>query len=250
MGVAYNPSIVTNGLVLCLDAGNAKSYPGSGTTWTDLSGRGNNGTLTNGPTYSSANGGSIVFDGTDDYVNTTLSNTTFTSLNCSLELFFYTNTIKSNTFTTLAGQRCNSDAKTILGLWIESRNSWAGNYLSNYGIIGITFGTTITPQFAVKSPPGSILNNTWYHTVLVSSTTDTKLYINGNLISTVVSSGSLDTSVSGTFGVGCYGISQGILQYPTYLSNQNISSVKVYNRSLSETEIQQNFNALRSRYGI
>ena len=57
-----------NGLVLALDAANTKSYPGSGTTWTDLSGRGNTGTLTNGPTYSSANGGSIVFDGTNDYV--------------------------------------------------------------------------------------------------------------------------------------------------------------------------------------
>ena len=68
MSIFYNPRIVTDGLVLALDAGNTKSYPGSGTTWTDLSGRGNTGTLTNGPTYSSANGGSIVFDGTNDHV--------------------------------------------------------------------------------------------------------------------------------------------------------------------------------------
>ena len=70
MAIFYNPRTITDGLVLCLDAANRKSYPGSGTTWTDLSGRGNTGTLTNGPTYSSANGGSIVFDGTDDIVNT------------------------------------------------------------------------------------------------------------------------------------------------------------------------------------
>ncbi len=63
------PNIITNGLILELDAANRKSYPGSGTTWTDLSGNGNTGTLTNGPTFSSANGGSIVFDGVDDYVN-------------------------------------------------------------------------------------------------------------------------------------------------------------------------------------
>ena len=69
MAISYNPSSVTSGLVLCLDAGNTKSYPGSGTTWTDLSGNGNTGTLTNGPTYSSANGGSFVFDGTDDYAS-------------------------------------------------------------------------------------------------------------------------------------------------------------------------------------
>jgi hypothetical protein len=61
-------SIVTNGLALYLDAGNASSYPGSGTNWTDLSSNGRNGTLTNGPTYSATNGGSIVFDGTNDFV--------------------------------------------------------------------------------------------------------------------------------------------------------------------------------------
>ena len=61
--------IITSGLVLFLDAGNTSSYPGSGTTWTDLSGNGNNGTLTNGPTYTSSNGGAIVFDGINDFVN-------------------------------------------------------------------------------------------------------------------------------------------------------------------------------------
>ena len=71
MSLFHSPSLVTSGLVLCLDAGNPKSYPGSGTTWTDLSGRGNHGTLVNGPTFNSANGGSIVFDGSNDYVELT-----------------------------------------------------------------------------------------------------------------------------------------------------------------------------------
>jgi len=70
MGTAYNPKIVTDGLVLCLDAGNTKSYPGTGTVWTDLSGNGNNGTLVNGVGYSSDNQGSMVFDGVNDYVIT------------------------------------------------------------------------------------------------------------------------------------------------------------------------------------
>ena len=64
----FFPSIVTNGLVLCLDAGNQLSYPGTGTTWNDLSRNGNNGTLTNGPVFNS--GGSMVFDGVDDYIST------------------------------------------------------------------------------------------------------------------------------------------------------------------------------------
>ena len=69
MGAAAGPNVVEDGLVLALDAGNTKSYPGSGTTWTDLSGKDNNGTLTDGPTFNSANGGSIVFDGTNDQIN-------------------------------------------------------------------------------------------------------------------------------------------------------------------------------------
>ncbi len=68
MSLLHSPKIVTNGLVLCLDAASRKSYPGTGNVWRDLSGNGNNGTLTNGPTFSSANGGSIVFDGIYDPV--------------------------------------------------------------------------------------------------------------------------------------------------------------------------------------
>lgn len=80
MALSHSPSIVTNGLVLCLDAANTKSYPGSGTTWTDLSGRGNNGTLVNGVGYNSGNLGSLVFDGVDDYVITSTI-TSYKSLN-------------------------------------------------------------------------------------------------------------------------------------------------------------------------
>ena len=69
MSLYHSPQISLNGLVLCLDAANPKSYPGSGTTWTDLSGNGNNGTLVNGVGYSSDNLGSLVFDGANDYVN-------------------------------------------------------------------------------------------------------------------------------------------------------------------------------------
>ena len=67
MAFSYSPKIVTDGLVFAVDAANKKSYPGSGTTWTDLAGS-NDGTLTNGPTFDSGNGGSIVFDGSDDYI--------------------------------------------------------------------------------------------------------------------------------------------------------------------------------------
>ena len=70
MSVIGGPDIITDGLVLYLDAANTKSYIGSGTTWKDLSGNSNDGTLTNGPTFDSGNSGSIVFDGVDDFVTT------------------------------------------------------------------------------------------------------------------------------------------------------------------------------------
>ncbi len=69
MATRYNSQVVKDGLVVCLDAGNPKSYPGTGNTWYDLTINGNNGTLTNGPTFSSINGGGIVFDGINDYVS-------------------------------------------------------------------------------------------------------------------------------------------------------------------------------------
>ena len=250
MAIHSGPNIAENGLMLHVDAANPVSYPGTGTGWFDLSGLGNNGTLVNGVGYNAGNLGRLIFDGTDDYVDTGLTNQQFTSLNCTLEVFLNTRTIVNNKFTTIAGQRSNADDKTLLGLWIEARNSWPGNYSSNYGILGVTYGTAITPDFAIKSPPGSIQNDTWYHLVLVSSSTDTKLYINGILISTVVSAGTLNTSVLGTFGVGCYGLSSGLLQYPSNLNNSAIAITRVYNKSLTAQEVRQNFKAIRGRFGI
>jgi hypothetical protein len=85
MAVNYSPKIITDGLVLYLDAANTRSYPGSGTVWSDLSRGGNNGTLRNGPTFNSGNGGSIVFDGVNDYAsfpnNTNLDNQKITMEN-------------------------------------------------------------------------------------------------------------------------------------------------------------------------
>jgi hypothetical protein len=90
MGLGHSPRIVTDGLVLCLDAANARSYPGTGTTWTDRSGNGNDGTLTNGPTFDSDNGGILSFDGTNE--NLTIPSVTFNSI----ELWCYRTQTFSN----------------------------------------------------------------------------------------------------------------------------------------------------------
>ena len=89
MSNQYGPRIVTNGLVLCLDAGNNKSYPGSGTVWNDLSGNNFNGILTNGPTYSPSSGGGIVFDGVNDYISLgSVLNNSFTGLSFSFFCYY------------------------------------------------------------------------------------------------------------------------------------------------------------------
>ena len=101
MGLAHSPRIVIDGLVLALDAGNTKSYSGSGTAWTDTVG-GNHGTLTNGPTFSSLNGGSIVFDGTNDYVQVSASSDlNFGTGNFTIEGWF--NKGATTTYLTLLG---------------------------------------------------------------------------------------------------------------------------------------------------
>jgi hypothetical protein len=95
----YNgPKAVMDGLVMYLDAGNTKSYLSGSSTWNDLSGNGNNGTLTNGPTFSSANGGSIVFDGVDDTITVPYSSTLDPTGGITIEAWIYANNITTNRY--------------------------------------------------------------------------------------------------------------------------------------------------------
>ena len=220
MGISYNPRIVTDGLVLALDAANTKSYPGSGTTWTDLSGRGNTGTLTNGPTYSSTNGGSIAFDGVDDVIT------------------FASNNIISGTqnFTIEAIVKSNDTA---------SPDYIFGNYgLSNYNGLELYFYLNkFRFWYGAETVSNStISSNTWYILVCTRSGNTTSIYINGVLDITGTNANSITTNLSYRIGNGP--------DYNTEIYAGNISSVKVYNRALSAAEVSQNFNALRSRLSI
>jgi hypothetical protein len=223
MGIAYNPRIVTDGLVLCLDAGNVKSYPGSGTTWTDLSGNEITGTLTNGPTYSSANGGSIVFDGTNDIVTFPLNITIPTPAGITVEVWFRT--------TSSTKYQDIFDMSDAFGVWITT------NY-SSTGKITASFNTVTGVMSADYSA------NTWYQVVISGSGTSNTLYLNG--VSVATASQTVATSVN--FNTARIGNVDGD-RAPEYLVG-NVASLKFYNRALTATEIQQNFNALRGRYGI
>ena len=130
MALAHSPRLVTDGLVLCLDAGNTKSYSGSGTTWTDLGGNNNHGTLVNGVGYNSSNGGSLTFDGADDYVD--LSTTYSLSAPWTLSAWIYptfNSSVRSNSiFYAASNPRTfsfyySSPFSVVLGVDIDSSNN-------------------------------------------------------------------------------------------------------------------------------
>ena len=223
MAISYNPHTITDGLVLCLDAANTKSYPGSGTTWTDLSGNGNNGTLVNGVGYSGSNLGSLTFDGVNDYVSLSQNIT----LDFNRTFFFYISALPStgiyhllNSVSIGGFQNRISITRTGLNFYrgdndLVSRNFTGGSQENRFFAI-LTDNTnlyTIEPGMT-SLPAGSSLNSLpngprSFDSIGYQSTGSSWVYFNGKI------------------------------PYFTY-----------YNRSLSLAEIQQNFNATRSRYSV
>ena len=230
------PNTVTNGLVLYLDAGNTVSYPGTGTSWRDISGNSNNGTLTNGPTFNSNNGGSIVFDGTNDYVN----NTSYTASNdYTLSLWCYYNTPTSelgNYYRTLISKGGVFINNSTFGFGFRNvTNTNVRLFLYFYN--GSTEGGT---EFALTTSPYQKWRN-----FAVSKTSNVYLfYENGTLISTY------NASISPS--ANSYPLNMGTDSSlsSTSFFNGSIATSLIYNRGLSSTEITQNYNALKGRYGL
>ena len=218
--------IVTDGLVLNLDAGDYASYPRSGTTWYDLSGGGNNGTLTNGPTYDSANKGSIVFDGANDYITIPQETGEFSNSSMTVEFWIKPHTIAvgGNVITM---DRTTFDGNTGIEIFFLGGQN---------GIISVR-GSGAT---RIDSTGTATLNE-WNFVSVVYSGTTAYIYING----VFDSSGSVQ-SVNTTN----YDFHIGIFPTLGYYYDGNIATFSIYNRALSSTEITQNFNALRGRYGI
>ena len=211
--LAHSPSIVMNNLVLCLDAGNSKSYPGSGTTWYNLIPGGVNGTLTNGPTYSSANGGVIVLDGVNDYIDVpiNLTNTNYTIMGAAR-------------YVVAAGRTFSASNNWLMGHWSSSTQ----NHFANGWVSGVGAGPSDT-NWRSYATTGNFSGDSW------------ALYVNGVLDAGPNSGGSNGPN---GFSIGRY--APGNSEY----SNSHISNLLVYDRVLSAAEIQQNFNALRSRFSI
>ena len=224
------------GLVLNLDAGNTASYPGTGTLWTDLSGKGNNGTLVNSPTFDSANGGSIVFDGSDDYVPTTLNLGSNPLPSHTISVWFKTSV---------------ASGKKLIG--IESTQTGTSLFHDRHlyvGTNGKVYYGVYDSTFRYISSTISVTSNTWINAIGVSTGNNSIiLYMNGVIDTTGIGNGySLYTTSYIKIG--------GFLpttEWPNSVSGGftgNISQCQIYNRALSATEILANFNATKSRYGL
>jgi hypothetical protein len=231
MTVAYNPSCVTNGLVLYLDAGNTKSYPGTGTAWTDLSGNANNGILVNSPVFSSNYGGILSFNGTNQYAD------------CGYNSIIYN--LTTNFTIEVWVMWTGAVATTGNGQWMVANVDVSGTiggfqlgYIPSIGFILSTYGNIQDVRYNIVPTI-----NTWYHFVgTKSSTLGYALYLNG----VSVASNSILTAA----GVAPSNLRIAQRQRDNTYFPGNIPLLRVYNRALSATEILQNFSALRGRFGL
>jgi hypothetical protein len=234
MALSHGPPIVTNGLVLALDAADRNSYSGSGTTWTDLSGRGNTGTLT-GAGYNSANGGSLTFDGTDDYVivSSNVSSIPYGSSARTVSIWFYTNTTT----------------------WVENSNNLffygAGNASNAFGIDFSSYPSM--EVYTWGSGTNDFLFSTTYSqvgwkniTVTYNGATTILIYENGVFTQTFTLPSARNTTTSDVY-IGA--INPSALAGGGYYDGR-IATTQIYNRALTAAEVSQNFNALRGRFNI
>ena len=221
---------MTNGLVLNLDAGNILSYPGSGTSWYNLNGN-NTGSLTNGPTYTSSFGGGIVFDGVNDYVNIPYSSSLSPATQFTLAAFVNITGWGSNGATIIFKQNNFSSIYEQYGLSVSS-----GSFTL------VATGTDRVQRFVGGS---YTFGETAYLCVTANSTTGVaEAYKNGVRVGSTTGITAFDLSTNPvTIGAATP------VSFPAY-SKGRIHIAQIYNRSLSGPEILQNYNALKSRFGL
>jgi len=220
MAFSRGPSIVTDGLVLALDAANHKSYPGSGITWYDLSGNGNNTTLYNSPTYTNNNIHTFNFDESNDYAK--VDNTGILS---------------TTAYTKIAAFRPESSTANII-----SGGSGDGQHAFWMNATSTNLNSGHNGAWATVSySPGNMLNQWWIGAVTFNTSTGWVLYLNGEQVDT---SASTTTFTNGnTVRIGAYNDASNLF-------DGDIANVLIYNRVLSPEEVQQNYNATKSRFEL
>jgi hypothetical protein len=255
MTVFGGPDIVTDGLVLHLDAANSKSYPGSGSTWYDLSGNGNNGTIVNA-TFNNSNNGTIDFDGTDDYVN-------FGNI---LNNLLSGNTKFTISVSTKVDQILNVShhllSKSGDSNFSENQRQFIFFHRNNGKLEFIYYGAANASNYRIiRANNVTISSGNWYNFVVTYDGSQSgnngldrvSLYQNAEVLtsSVVASVGSLTTipSTTARLGLGAQ-IGENVNNTPINESTGLFSNCTIYNRVLSANEVQQNYNALKGRFGL
>lgn len=235
MSYSNGPTIVTNGLVLALDAGDRNSYTSGSSTWFDLA-RTNNGTLTNGPTFDTGSGGSIVFDGVDDVVETNQPLSSGVPTSFTYNIWLKRNGNGFNYPRLFLNTRVNISI-TITEFGNPSDGRILFRLTSNSGDTDIITNTLLQ-------------NNIWTNLTFVWTGTNMKIYQNSTDLNYNVSFlGPLQPVISGLYP--CIGGETTAHEgSKTSSFNGNIGIAQFYNRALSATEILQNYNATKGRFGL
>lgn len=213
---SHGRNIVRDGLIFHVDASLSQSYPGTGTTWNDISATANNASLINGPTFSSTNGGTIVFDGSNDYVVSASNTGITTTATRTLCAWFYPTTTPSNT--------------TIIRIGAGSTSQLYELQFDASYITGHFWGS----GWALSSLHGKTLVNTWSYFVMAYNGTTVSQYVDGEF------------KGSGNFALGTANsqVAIGIKAYsPHYNFAGRVSTASLYNKALTADEIKQNYYA-------
>jgi hypothetical protein len=222
-----NGKIVTDGLVLALDAADRNSYISGSLVWNDVSGNGYTSSLTNGPIYNNSNGGVILFDGVDDSVTTTL-------------------------ITSDLGLTSSNGATISSWMKLKVQSTYKGITGFIFGFNGVNFGIDIENNNNIRvwksetayTTPVNILayDSIWALYTVVSSNSSFQLYINNNLLHTnVAATGNINSRANGFLKL--------MNSWDGTISG-SLANVDIYNRALNSTEVLQNYNAQKSRFGL
>ena len=256
MGVGYNPRIVTDGLVLCLDAANKRSYPGSGTTWTDKVG-GNNGTLINGPTFSSDNGGVIVFDGSDDYVNFgNILNDVFAGVDKKFSIMSWVNyntlDLNGNHIVNKTGDSNFNENQRQFSFQVRNPNNAYGSYELEFFTY---FNLAVSNYRGYRTVNADIQTGRFYHFCVsydgnINGPDRYGLFVDGvkYSVTPTFTGGSWGDIQSGTARLAIGAQIGSSSSSPIAVSDASISNLSIYNRALSAKEVLQNYEATKGRY--
>jgi len=228
MALSRGPKIITDGLILCLDAADKKSYSGSGTTWYDRSGNNDNATLIDGAAFSADGGGCIACDGADDYVE--LQPTA--QDNGSIEIWIKTSF--DGTYSYAFGQNNNSDSAVNAMAIHSPTDSYSGNYWVR-NAAGSEQASVLTTN--------PLNDGVWHQVVCMWGSEGLKIYVDGILNDTDSS------TVNGTSANQTH-LRLGGLTTTNYFCPISFAIARIYSIQLTDEEVIQNFNAMRGRFGL